>query len=299
MQQARHRFEQYLTRRFGQSTTPKCYLSDLSIFVRTLGDKAPQAVLAKDVDAFIDGQITAGLSPTTINRRLSSIRTFFEYLASESPVHDWPNPVVWQRHRLRTGSRLPRDASEDDVARLFTVIADERDRAMFGLMVGAGLRVGEVAALELASLEEPVMLRRLAKLQVKGKGGKERVVWLTAALLGTLQAWLDVRPGVASERIFLNQRGQPISTAGIQYRLRQHCRVAGVQLTCHRLRHTFARRLVESGLPVDSLARLLGHSDLQTTQRYIDGADPTLRADFAVAMASLEATLASAQEAVA
>jgi site-specific recombinase XerD len=65
--------------------------------------------------------------------------------------------------------------------------------------------------------------------------------------------------------------------AGVQYRLKQYCQKAGVQLTCHQRRHTFARRLVEHGMPVDSLAKLLGHTDLQTTQRYIDGACPHQR----------------------
>jgi site-specific recombinase XerD len=96
-----------------------------------------------------------------------------------------------------------------------------------------------------------------------------------------------------TDRLFLNWRGQPISVSGIQYCLKQHCQAAGVTLSCHRLRHTFGRRLAENGLPVDSLAKLLGHSRLQTTQRYIDGADPTVRADFAVAMVRLESTLIS------
>jgi site-specific recombinase XerD len=88
--------------------------------------------------------------------------------------------------------------------------------------------------------------------------------------------------------LFVNHHGRLISESGIQYRLKQHCQAAGVSFSCHQLRHTYARRLVENGLPVDSLARLLGHSQLQTTQRYIDGADPTLRADFSNAMAGLE-----------
>ena len=290
MEQACRRFEQYLKRRFGQSSTPKHYMSDLNIFMRTIGNKAPEAVTAAEIDAFVDRQLATGLSPSTINRRLSCVCTFFEYLASECPERVWPNPVVGRRHRLRTGSRLPRDASEDDVAGLFTVIADERDRAMFGLMVGAGLRVGEVATLRLDSLEAPVEPGQLARLRVRGKGNKERITWLTSSLWDTLQAWLKVRPPADTRLrdVFLNRSGQPISVSGIQYCLQQHCQAAGVRLTCHQLRHTFSRRLVEHGLPVDSLAKLLGHSHLQTTQRYIDSADPTLRADFDAAMAHLE-----------
>lgn len=119
------------------------------------------------------------------------------------------------------------------------------------------------------------------------------MVWLTPSLWEALQTWLKVRQAVESECLFLSQRGSPISVAGIQYRFRQYCQTAGVTLTCHQLRHTFARRMVENGLPVDSLAKLLGHNDLQSTQRYIDGADPTVRADFAAAMTALESALSS------
>jgi site-specific recombinase XerD len=293
MDQARHRFEQYLKRRYGQSTTPKCYTSDLDIFLGIIGDKQPKAITASDVDVFIDSQLADGMSPITINRRLATVHTFFEYLASECPDQHWPNPVIWRRHKLKRGSRLPRDAPDDEVTQLFSVITAERDRAMFGMMLGAGLRVAEVATLRLDSVEVPANAGGLTKLRVCGKRQKERTVWLTPSLWEALQAWLQVRPALESECLFLSQRGFPISVAGIQYRLRQYCKTAGVTLTCHQLRHTFARRMVENGLPVDSLARLLGHNDLQSTQRYIDGADPTLQADFMAAMTALESALSS------
>jgi integrase len=79
-------------------------------------------------------------------------------------------------------------------------------------------------------------------------------VWLTPSLWRTLLDWLEKRPSAASDRIFLNWRKQPITVSGIQYRLKQHCLAAGVQASCHKLRHTFARCLVESGLPVDILS---------------------------------------------
>jgi integrase/recombinase XerC len=289
MEEAIGRLERYLRRRFGQSSTAKHYLSDLKIFIETLGQQAPEAVTAVDVDSFVEQQMAAGLSAATINRRLASLHTFFEYLASECPERPWPNPVVWCRHRLKMGTHLPRDVADPTVTQLFTVIEDERDQAMFGLMVGAGLRVGEVATLRLDSLNAPVFEGELARLRVCGKGDKERFVWLTPSLLACVQRWLEVRPPSASDRLFLNQRGQPITVAGIQYCLKQHCQVTGVTLSCHQLRHTFARRLAEGGLPIDSLAKLLGHNQLHTTQRYIDGADPSLRAEFKAAMAQLEA----------
>jgi site-specific recombinase XerD len=291
LQQARTRFRDYLNRRHRQSSTPKHYLSDLDIFTRTVGDKAPADITARDIDRFMDSQLAAELKPATINRRLASLHTFFEFLASENLEREWPNPVVKRRHCLKTGHHLPRDVPDADVARLFAAIMDPRDRAMFGLMIGAGLRVGEVACLRLDGLQAAADADQLCSLRLRGKGNRERVVWLTQSLQAVLQDWLTERQAGEHDYVFHNHHGHPISVSGIQYRLKQYCQTTGVALSCHRLRHTFARRLVEGGLPVDSLARLLGHSQLRTTQTYIDGADPTVRADFLAAMAGLENAL--------
>src|SRR6266849_1964608 len=101
MEQARLRFEQYLKRHFGQTSTLKHYHSDLIIFQRFTGDKAPESITAVHIDAFVDDQIALGEKPSTINRRLSTLHTFFEFLASEHPEQCWPNPVVGRRHRLK------------------------------------------------------------------------------------------------------------------------------------------------------------------------------------------------------
>ena len=173
MNEALARFEQYLKRRFGQSSTPIHYSNDLKIFIHIIGDKEPEAVTTTDIDTFIDHQIAAGRNPSTINRRLSTIHSFFEFLAGEKPAQYWPNPVVSRRHRLKTGSHLPRDVPDEDVSQLFAVISNERDRAMFSLMVGAGLRVGEVATLQLNHIEASDEPNRLVKLRVCGKGNKD------------------------------------------------------------------------------------------------------------------------------
>lgn len=288
MQAAVEQFERYLRRRFGDRSTPKHYMSDLRIFVRHIGTKSPTEVSVQDIDRFVDRQVAQGLCPATINRRLATLRTFFEFLAATEPDRPWPNPVVWRRHGLKKGETLPRDLADSTVERLFAAISDDRDRAIFGLMIGAGLRVGEVADLRLSDLEAPPVPDQVARLRVRGKGRKERVVWLTPPLYATVQAWLQVRAHGAGAHMFLNQHGQPLSVAGIQYRLTQHAKTAGVTATCHPLRHTFARRLAEQEMPIASLSKLLGHAQVKTTQVYTAGADPKLREAFAQAMAGLE-----------
>lgn len=288
MIRARERFSAYLHRRYSDRSTPKHYLNDLDMFIRTTEQKNPQDVTSRDVNSFIEQQLAKGLKPSTINRRLASLHTFFEYLASEDGEDAMLNPVKWLRHRLQEGSYLPRDAADETVDKLFFVIAKPRDRAMFGLMVGAGLRVGEVAQLSCTDLSNPDKASDYARLRVRGKGQKERIVWVTPRWYKEITAWLSERKATSCEHLFLNQRQQPLSVAGIQYCLKQHCRQAKIKLSCHQLRHTFARRLAEQRMPVESIALLLGHAKVSTTQRYIAGANPDLRDAFLQAMDALE-----------
>jgi integrase/recombinase XerC len=289
MLKGRKRFAQYLRRCYGDRSTPKHYLNDLDLFVRQVGDKSPESVTVEDVDEFVDSQMEKQLKPATINRRMASLHTFFEYLASEEPDKTWPNPVNRRRHCLKQGQSLPRDASEAQVNALFAVIGDARDRAMFGLMVGAGLRVGEVVTLPCDHLEAPPVPGQMARLRVVGKGRKERIVWVTPYWYESLTQWLALRPQAETNHLFLNQHRQPLSVSGVQYRLKQYCEQAGIHLTCHQLRHTFARRLAEQRMPTESIGQLLGHAQLKTTQRYTAGADPDLRDEFLDTMNRLEA----------
>jgi integrase/recombinase XerD len=277
------RFKQYIEQRYPARSTSKHYMSDLAIFYQHVGAIAPQTITPKMISDFVEAQSNQGLKGATINRRLSALSSFFEFLIFEAENDNWSNPVQWKRHSIRSGHHLPRDVSDQTVSQLLGVIDAPRDRAIFGLMIHAGLRVGEVVELQLDDLH-PLEQTGLARLRVRGKGDKERIVWLTVEMVHHIQQWQQQRPQTESSYLFLNQHRRPLSVSGIQFRLKQYCQQAGVQLSCHQLRHTFARRLVEHNMPVDSLAKLLGHSDLQTTQGYIDGADPTVRTDFLEAM---------------
>jgi integrase/recombinase XerD len=249
MKDAIARFKPYLEQRYPDRSTSKHYMSDLAIFSRFVGDVSPKDITIKLIDRFVQDQSRQGLKATTINRRLSAISSLFEFLIDESEDDDWHNPVRWKRHGIRQGRHLPRDVSDETAGKLLDAIDDSRDRAIFTLMVKAGLRVDEVVQLQLSDLH-PVDSTGLARLRVRGKGDKDRVVWLTPEVLDRVQNWLQARPQTLSTYLFLNQHGYPLSVAGVQFRLKQHCERAGVRLTCHQLRHTFARRLAEQGMPV-------------------------------------------------
>ena len=289
MIKAKEQFSDYLKRRYGDRSTPKHYISDLNVFIRTIGQKKPTEVTSQDVDAFIDQQLDLGLKASTINRRLNAVRSLFEYLASVAGDEAGANPVNWRRHRLPEGNYLARDATDETVQKLFAVMQKKRDRAMFGLMVGAGLRVGEVAELKCSDLSQPAQVGESARLQLIGKGRKERVVWVTPRWYQEIVGWLEERETTSCKHLFLNQHGRALSVSGIQYCLKQYAHKAQISLSCHQLRHTFARRLATQKMPTESIAVLLGHAKVSTTQRYTAGANPELKDSFLQAMNDIEA----------
>jgi hypothetical protein len=202
----------------------------------------------------------------------------------------WPNPVRFKRHGGKLAQRLPRDLSDETVAQVWQVITAPRDQAWFVLMWRAGLRVGEVVDLKLTDLLSPAGGDHPARLRVLGKGRKERMVLLSAEAYAIVHAWLAVRPTSDQPYVFLNERGQALKPNGVLWLLHRYGDQAGVELTPHQLRHTFARQALEAGMPLSSLGKLLGHADLDTTQGYTAGADPALNQAYQQAMTRLTAS---------
>jgi site-specific recombinase XerD len=283
-------FQQWLRRRSPHSSTAVHYSSDVTLFFIWL-DKPIGQVRPGDVDAYISHSQAQGHAIATVNRRLAALKAFYDYL-SVMNENAPDNPVRLKRHYIRQGRRLPRDVEDDDVAQLFSVIESPRDRAMFLLMLRCGLRVGEVRALELGDCYLHPSPGQLPRLWVRGKGGCQRVAYLSTQALVGLQGWLDERPSVPCSAVFLNRFNGQFSVTGIQLCLAAYCRKAGIWLTCHQLRHTFARHLVEAGVPVTSVQRLLGHARMRTTETYLSISDSQVQADYQAAMAALSGRLA-------
>jgi integrase/recombinase XerD len=281
-------FERYLNRRYPGRSTVKHYVNDLRLFHDCI-DKPPRDVTRQDISRFVEHELAQGLSAATVNRRLACLCHFFEFLASEANDDTWTNPVIWRQHRVKEGQPLPRDIKDTDVERLFACLDHPRDRLMFGLMCWAGLRVGEVATLRVTDLIPSTHPEAGARVRVRGKGQKERVVPLSAALAQQWKEWMAYRRPVESDALFITRRNRGISVRGIQDRLTHYARQAGIAVSCHQLRHTFGRRMAEAVMPLPSLAKLLGHAQVTTTQIYIAGAGVDVRADYQEAMSRLEA----------
>jgi site-specific recombinase XerD len=276
-------FVNWVRRRNPQARTWRDYSYDLAQFAAVVGDRLPGEITHRDIDCFVSSQVSRGFKPATVNRRLAAILALFSYLADEDP--DLICPVIPRRHFLREPQRLPRPVPEETLRAFFTVIEDARDKAMFILMLRCGLRISEVAGLLMADLflDEPA-----PRLVARGKGSRERSVYLSPQAERALRAYLKARASVASDFVFLSYLGDGMSTTAIHKRLMRYRVQAEVHLTCHRLRHSFACDLVAAGAPVTSIQKLLGHRWLETTQVYVEANDLTVQADYYSACLKLE-----------
>jgi site-specific recombinase XerD len=277
------RFVNWLRRRNPEARTWRDYSYDLKQFAVLVGDQPLEAVTFHDVDRFVIAQAARGFKPATVNRRLAAIISLYSFLADEDPT--LVCPVLPHRHGLKEPQRLPRPVPEEDLRQFFAVIDDARDRAMFTLMLRCGLRISEVAALKLTDL---YLDESYPRLVAHGKGSKERSAYLSPQAERVLRAYLAERPRVASDFVFLSYLGDGLSTTAIHKRLMRYRAQAGVNLTAHRLRHTFANDLVSADVPVTSIQKLLGHVWLETTQTYVAANDRQVQADYDAASRKLE-----------
>ena len=271
-------FEKYWRRRKPGTSTAVHYTSDVRIFFNWATGRSPEAITVHDVDRFIEWQQSLGRASATLRRRLIALQMFYDYLVYVSD-QEILNPVVPRRHYVSQGHRLPRSIRQSEIEKLFSAIGDHlRDRTIFTLMLHAGMRVGEVT--NLCTGDIYLSENRTPHLRVNGKGRRERIVYLSATAAHLLDAYLAARPLDSKVRVFLNRRGQPITITGIQLQLAKYCRQAGIWVTCHQLRHTFACGMIAAGVPVTSVQKMLGHTSLRTTQLYVEVADRQVERDY-------------------
>ena len=255
-------FKNWLKCQYPNSSASVHYSSDLALFF-SYSKKSPSKITSQDVDRYISHSLRQKHHSSTINRRLSSLHTFYYFLsiAGDSPV---TCPVL-PRHRLRKSYPLPRTVRDADIQTLFASIDSPRDGTMFFLMLDCGLRVGEVHHLSI----DDIFFEDSPHLLIHGKGGKQRIVYLSPPAQEALQCWLSSRPVSTDRAVFISEHGKRLSVAGIQYLLRGYCERSGIKVTAHQLRHAFGRRMAEAHLPLTSLQSLLGHKDIRTTQIYV------------------------------
>ncbi len=228
-------------------------------------NKPPAQISWRDIDRFVQHQHQQGLEATTINRRLHAIKHFFDFLIIEEQTLS-ANPIK-PSHYLRQGKPLPKKLTQEQVKQLFAKITNPIDRALFLLMLRCGLRVSEAAQLKVTDID----WEQQALLVEQGKGRKDRWLYLSPDALVSLKECVEMRPStVPSGYFFWNQkrRNQPLSIKAIQKKMERYARRAGVEASCHSLRHTFASNLLEEGAEVISIREFLGHESIASSEGY-------------------------------
>ena len=269
-------FRDYLALEAGSSAnTVEAYLRDLrrlAQFAAAKGVAGPAGLTRVHLRDFVFLLKDLGLSPATIRRHVSAVRTYFAFGVGDGRLADDPSDRLESPRRWRT---LPDTLSVRDVEAILAAPAvDEplawRDRTLLELAYGAGLRVSELCGLELGGL-----LLEEGLVRVFGKGGKERVVPIGRGTIGAVSVYLSVlRPtldrGRTRARVLLNARGEPLSRVGAWGVVKRCARRAGItkRVTPHTLRHRLATHLLEGGADLRAVQEMLGHADLSTTQIY-------------------------------
>ena len=269
-------FADYIALEQGLSPrTQEAYRRDLLRFAEyaeAKGATAPPDITARLLREYVYHLKDLGLSPASIRRNVSAIRTYFRFLTGDGIVVRDPSERLETPKRWRT---LPDVLTVDEVKQLLAspTLDDAlvfRDRALLELAYGAGLRVSEWISLGVRDL-----LLEDGLVRVFGKGSKERLVPIGRSAIGAAAIYLrELRPklekGEGKGILFLNARGRPLTRMGAWKILRGHVVRAGIKkhVSPHTLRHSFATHLLEGGADLRAVQEMLGHVDIATTQIY-------------------------------
>ncbi|HHT16406.1 MAG TPA: tyrosine recombinase XerC [Papillibacter sp.] len=221
------------------------------------------------------GQV--GLSPTSRARKIATLRSFYKYLTvkakklEKNPVADLDSPKVKKT--------LPRYLSLDESRSLLASVEGKhkaRDLCILTLFLNCGLRISELVDLNISDV-------RGDTLRIRGKGGKEREVFLNDACLNAIKAYMEVREAIQAadkSALFLSARRTRITRATVHNLVKKHIANAGLdadRYSAHKLRHTAATLMLRGGVDVRTLQELLGHEHLNTTQIYTHVESESLR----------------------
>ncbi|MBR58845.1 MAG: hypothetical protein CMH54_12600 [Myxococcales bacterium] len=280
-------FQTYMEyeRRFSPRTV-QSYMGDILRFIESVGIRDnPYDVDRRDVRAFLATNMIDHTASST-SRALSALRHFYRHLRRTEQIEIDPTSGI---RAPRVEQKLPPHLSVEAVETLLQKDAGTtenpllqiRDRALFELIYGSGLRVSEVTGLNIDKVDI-----RNGEAHILGKGEKERVVPLTDPSMMALRAYLGIRDRLSprdghEDALFLGHRGTRLTSRGVSYLLRKRLSRSGLNenMGPHALRHSLATHLLSAGADLRIIQELLGHASVRTTQKYTHvGIDALVRA---------------------
>ena len=253
--------------------TINAYLQDINFFLRWTQFKKVSIADINEVSCedFIFHLRDKGLSPVSISRKMSALKTFFNYLIKQKVVQN--NYFAGLPHPKKSAN-LPKSISEDEVDLLLKAPDTEtfiglRDKAMLELIYATGMRVTELVTLQSNNID---MQRGV--IRVIGKGSKERIIPFGRNAMKWLKEYIDFRRSnnlsMKSNHFFISQKLKCLTRQAFWQRLNIYQKQIGLtkKISPHTLRHAFATHLLNNGADLRSVQILLGHSDLSSTQIY-------------------------------
>ncbi len=267
-------FLRALNQRNASAHTIKAYATDLHGFCAFLGGTELSQVDHLRIRAYLASLYDRGLSKTSVARSLAAVRSFYKWLAREGRVRQNPALLV---STPRLPRRLPRVPTIEEMNSLLDSVSlcgttfPERDRLIFELLYGSGIRNSELIGIDLSD----VHWTREAIL-VRGKGKKERLVPFGDSAAVALRAYLPLRERILSEKklsspaLIINQRGARLTTRSVGRIVKAIAVARGLppDVHPHTLRHAFGTHMLEEGADLRAIQEMLGHERLSTTQRY-------------------------------
>ena len=288
-------FLSHLSGRNDSPATIRAYGSDLSDFIEFLsrrGSRAPRPgdVEPLDIRSWLADLSSRGVKRSTIARRVSALRSFYDWMRREGVVEGNPAKDV---STPRQEKKLPRFLDENDVVRLIespddTELAGARDRAILEMLYATGMRVSELAGLTLSDLHPDEN-----EMRVMGKGSKERWVYFGPRARLSIEKYLRLRRGLKAPRtdaLFVNSRGGALTDRSVRRVVHRWVNHSAVhrKISPHGLRHSFATHLLDRGADLRAIQELLGHASLGTTQRYTHVSTEKMIAVYEAAQASMK-----------
>ena len=251
------------------NNTVKAYEADISSFFQWLDneDLKYKNLQEDHINQYISFLFQRKMRSSSVNRKISSIRSFYIFLVKRNFVKNSPlNDLVTPKQE----KYLPESMSEAEVDKLLNSPdvsnkIENRDKAMIEMLYATGMRISELVNLKITDVD---MKRCVVK--VFGKGSKERLVPFGETALDSLKSYLNEREQSSSKEIFLSNRGKKMTRVAFWQRVKIYLIRENLKnsISPHTLRHAFATHLLNRGADLRSVQLLLGHSDLSTTQIY-------------------------------
>ncbi len=230
-------------------------------------DKALSESSSQEIKLWLKTLHSQGISPKSIQRKLSAVKSFFRYLLSNEIIIEDPSYAI---KAPKSPKKLPKTLDVDQMQQVLDYQSDDdlalRDLAMLEVIYSSGLRLSELAQLRFEQIDFSQKT-----IRVFGKGSKERIVPIGDKAISAMNKWLNIRQSLncTHDYLFTTLKGTPIQARSIQKRFEKFAlEHAPKHIHPHMLRHAFASHLLESSRDIVAVQNLLGHSDISTTQIY-------------------------------